>query len=69
MSDIIAKLLEFITWLPLLTGVLGALGIILSVRGTLVARKEAYKKMDKDYLEQRQRIHDRLEQSRQSQKG
>lgn len=69
MSDMPLKLIESINWLPYITGVLGLLGIVISIRGILVARKDAFKRMDKDFLDQEQRVRDRLEKTRQSQKG
>jgi hypothetical protein len=69
MSDLLAKISGFLYWLPFLIGALGLLGIILSIRGTLVARKEAYRLMDKDFLDQQQRVEDQLKKAKQSQKG
>jgi hypothetical protein len=60
MNEFVTKFSEVVDWLPLLISVLGLLGIILAVRGTLLARKDAYNRKHADYLNLKERVQEEL---------
>jgi len=57
MSESIIRSLQLtLSWLPLLTVVAALFGIALAIRGTLLARKEAYARKHQDFLDLKGRV-------------